>query len=168
MSKIPAYVYEQYDKFIKDAESCDDCVSREAVLDIIKEVCFSKEQKWVDFRVSHGSNGQRDLIINFIESLPPVTPKQKTDVLDEIRSYIEESVKINQNLNIDRARALCWCLNVIDFCSEKNEDTATKEKSCATCGQPLDDAERCILFKEGKCVQRYEKWIPAMKEGESK
>lgn len=54
-----------------------DAVSKQAVLDKIKEVCFSKEQKWVDFRVSHGSNGQRDFIINFIESLPPVTPKQR-------------------------------------------------------------------------------------------
>ena len=55
-----------------DEKPCEDCVSRKVVLDIIKDVCFSKEQKWVDFRVSHGSNGQRDLIINYIESLPGV------------------------------------------------------------------------------------------------
>ena len=53
-----------------------DDISKKAVLDFIKEVCFSKEQKWVDFRASQGSNGQRDLIINFIEQLPPVIPMQ--------------------------------------------------------------------------------------------
>lgn len=44
---------------------------------------------------------------------------------------------------------------------------ATKEKSCATCGQPRNYANQCILFKEGKCVERYEKWKPATKDGES-
>lgn len=43
---------------------------------------------------------------------------------------------------------------------------ATQEKSCATCGQPRDYADQCILFKEGKCVERYEKWKPATKEGD--
>lgn len=33
---------------------------------------------------------------------------------DKIRAEIEEHAKINQNLNTDRARALCWCLDVID------------------------------------------------------
>ncbi len=56
---------------------CEDAISRQAVLDTIKEVCFSNEQVWVDFRVSQGSNGQRDFIIKFIESSPSVTPKQK-------------------------------------------------------------------------------------------
>lgn len=58
-------------------EPCDDCISRQAVLDKINEVCFSKEKKWIDFRASWGSNGQRDLIIEFIESLPSVTPQLK-------------------------------------------------------------------------------------------
>lgn len=38
----------------------------------------------------------------------------KKEVLDKIRAEIEEHIKINQNLNTDRARALCWCLDVID------------------------------------------------------
>lgn len=42
-------------------------------------------------------------------------------VFDKIRSYIEESAKINQNLNPDRARTLCWCLNVIDQCRAEME-----------------------------------------------
>ena len=53
----------------------DDAISRKMVLDKINEVCFSREQKWVDFRVSYGSNGQRDLIIKFIESLPSIQPR---------------------------------------------------------------------------------------------
>lgn len=59
-------------------QTCEDAISRQVVLDKIKEVCFSKEQKWVDFRVSQGSNGERDFIINFIESLPSAQPKEKT------------------------------------------------------------------------------------------
>lgn len=60
-----------------EQEQCDNCISRQAVLNKINEVCFSEEKEWIDFRVSWGSNGQRDLIIEFIESLPSVTPKQK-------------------------------------------------------------------------------------------
>ena len=59
-------------------EPCGDAISRKVVLNKIKEVCFSREKEWIDFRVSQGSNGQRDFIIKFIESLPPVTPKPKT------------------------------------------------------------------------------------------
>ncbi len=39
----------------------------------------------------------------------------------------------------------------------------TEEKSCATCGQPKNYAGDCILFMEGKCVARYEKWESATK-----
>ena len=52
-------------------ESCDNTISREAVLSKIKEVCFSK--KWLQFRIDKGSNGQRDFLINYIEQLPSVT-----------------------------------------------------------------------------------------------
>lgn len=62
-----------------EQEPCEDCISKKAVLDKINEVCFSREQNSVDFRVAQGSNGQRDLIINFIENLPIVKPKSKTD-----------------------------------------------------------------------------------------
>ena len=47
---------------------------------------------------------------------------------------------------------------------ETGEDTATNKK-CATCGQPRNDTGHCILFKEGECVDNYEKWIPVTKEG---
>lgn len=46
----------------------------------------------------------------------------KNDVLDKIRTEIEEHVKINQNLNTERAKALCWCLNVIDKYKAESED----------------------------------------------
>ena len=42
-------------------------------------------------------------------------------ILDEIRTEIEEHAKINQNLNTDRARALCWCLDVIDKYKTESE-----------------------------------------------
>ena len=52
----------------------DDYISRQAVLDKIKEVCLSREQEWIDFRVSYGFSGQRDYILKFVESLPCVEP----------------------------------------------------------------------------------------------
>ncbi len=56
------------------SEPCkNDAISRKEVLDFIKKVCFSRKQEWVDFRVSLGSNGQRDLIIKFIESLSSIS-----------------------------------------------------------------------------------------------
>ena len=64
-----------YNSIKTELKPCDDVISRQAVLNKIKKVCFSREQEWVDFRVSQGSNGQRDLIINFIEDLSPVNPQ---------------------------------------------------------------------------------------------
>lgn len=38
----------------------------------------------------------------------------QSDTLDKISAEIEERVRINQCLNIDKVKALCWCLDVID------------------------------------------------------
>ena len=51
-----------------------------------------------------------------------VVMQPTVNVLDRIRAEIEEHVKINQNLNVDRARALCWCLDVIDKYKSESED----------------------------------------------
>lgn len=82
-------------QWLKDnkQEPCEDCISKKAVLDKINEICFSREQESVDFRVSQGSNGQRDLIINFIENLPSVQSKPKTEVLNKIRAEIDRQEK---------------------------------------------------------------------------
>lgn len=50
----------------------ENAVNRWAILNKIKEVCFSKE--WVQFRANYGSNGQRDFLINYIKQLPPIMP----------------------------------------------------------------------------------------------
>lgn len=76
-----------------EQEPCEDCISKKAVLDKINEICFNREQESVDFRVAQGSNGQRDLIINFIESLPSVQSKPKTEVLDKIKAEIDRQEK---------------------------------------------------------------------------
>ena len=47
---------------------------------------------------------------------------EQAPILDKIRSEIEEHAKINQNLNIDRAKALCWCLDLIDKYKAETED----------------------------------------------
>lgn len=46
----------------------------------------------------------------------------KCEVLDKIRAEIEEHVKINQNLNTERAKALCWCLDVIGKYKAESEN----------------------------------------------
>ena len=78
--ECPLYVdkdteYEAHKMLIKALlqEPCTDAVSREAILNKIKEVCFSKE--WVQFRINNGSHGQRDFLIDYIEQLPSVTQK---------------------------------------------------------------------------------------------
>lgn len=92
-SKEP--ILEAYKMAIKalEQEPCENCISKKAVLDKINEICFSREQEAVDFRVSQGSNGQRDLIINFIENLPSVQSKPETEVLDKIKVEIDRQEK---------------------------------------------------------------------------
>lgn len=47
----------------------------------------------------------------------------KEDVLDKIRAKIEEGAKIVQHVNIEKAKALCWCLDVIDkYIAESEEE----------------------------------------------
>lgn len=55
---------------------------------------------------------EHKLILELLEQEP---------VIDKIRAEIEEHAKINQNLNTDRARALCWCLDVIDKCKAESK-----------------------------------------------
>ena len=46
----------------------------------------------------------------------------KTDTLDKIRAKIEEGAKIVQHVNIEKAKALCWCLDVIDKYTKESEE----------------------------------------------
>lgn len=46
---------------------------------------------------------------------------EREPILGKIRAEIEEHAKINQNLNADRVRALCWCLDVIDKYKAESE-----------------------------------------------
>lgn len=62
-----------------------------------------------------------DEVLREIEDASSVTPQEP--IIDKIRAEIEEHAKINQNLNTDRARALCWCLDVIDkYKAERSEE----------------------------------------------
>lgn len=75
-------------------EPCGDTISRQAVLDM-------------QYRIDDSATlSSRDVVnVDDIEELPSVRPQEPT--LDKIRAEIEEHAKINQNLNMDRARALC-------------------------------------------------------------
>ena len=81
----PLMTAEQKSKFIEaltetikamQIEPCEDAISRQAVLDEIDKVCFSRGRKWIEFRINNGSNGERDYIINYIKQLPSVNPPQ--------------------------------------------------------------------------------------------
>lgn len=46
----------------------------------------------------------------------------KEDVLDEIKAKIEEGAKIIHYVNMEKAKALYWCLEVIDKYTEESEE----------------------------------------------
>ncbi len=48
--------------------------------------------------------------------------EEQQSILDKISAEIEEHAKINFALNVDRARALCWCLDVIDKYKAESEE----------------------------------------------
>ena len=99
-------------------ESCEDAISRQAVLNKIKEVCFSKE--FIKFRVDYGSNGQRDFILNFIEELPSVTPAPKTG------HWTRELIRNEKG----------GCIGAKMICSECGKDNKHDEymNYCPNCG----------------------------------
>jgi hypothetical protein len=90
-----------------EQEPCEDAISRQAVIDGIKKVCFSREQEWVDFRVSQGSYGQRDFIINFIEYLPSVQPKSKTGHCKDCKYFEYDSVAKVNGIPLIVAHEIC-------------------------------------------------------------
>ena len=124
----------------EEQEPCEDCISREAVLDKIKEICFSKEQKWVDFRVSQGSNGQRDLIIKFIESLPSVQPKPKYVAVGNVNFDKDELQKIIDKVNPTimpeiEYRKAHWQNNACSNCGIYN--ASAYKNWCPNCGAKM-------------------------------
>lgn len=62
-----------------------------------------------------------ELFVKKINSQPTIQAVPVA-VLDKIKSEIEEHVLINQAVNVDRANALCWCLDVIDKYTTEIED----------------------------------------------
>jgi nucleoside-triphosphatase THEP1 len=64
---------------------------------------------------------QQKMLLNAVHIIDEVLDLES--VVDKIRTELEEQAKINQNLNIDRARAICWCLDVIDKYKAESEKT---------------------------------------------
>lgn len=52
--------------------------------------------------------------------------REQKSALEKIRAEIEEHVKINQSLNVERANALCWCLDVIDKYNTESDNKCKK------------------------------------------
>lgn len=128
----PLMTAEQKSKFIEaltetiealQTEPCEDCISRQAVLDKINEVCFSDE--WLEYRLSYGSNGERDYIIKFIEWLPSVQPEQRTGtwkIVDVLHGEWEGTKKY-----------------ACDKCGEKVG--VFKSNYCPNCGRRMGEGE---------------------------
>ena len=75
---------EQAIKVLKQ-ESCEDCISRQAVIDAIED--DNRNGNYSCF----ASNNDAECFKDVIRSLSSVTPKPKTDVLDKIRAEIESN-----------------------------------------------------------------------------
>ena len=66
---------------------------------------------------------------NYLDALNmAIEALEQETVIDKIRAEIEEHAKINQNLNTDRARTLCWCLNIIDKYKAETESQKSEDK----------------------------------------
>jgi len=104
-----------------------DCISRQAVLEKIKEVCFSKE--WAQFRVDNGSNGQRDFLINYIEQLSSVEPQPRKGYW--IRWYEEEETDCGTEYDPH-----CKCS---ECGTEYDPHTSIFIHFCSNCGVELEE-----------------------------
>ena len=92
-----------------EQEPCDDCISRQTVLDMAEDM------------TDQFGNKHRVVTEGLISMLPPVTPKPKTDVLDKIRAEIE----LNRNEWI-KGKDAEWhtydrCLFIIDKYNAEKE-----------------------------------------------
>ena len=67
----------------KEQEPCEDCISRQAVIDAIED--DNRNGNYSCF----ASNNDAECFKDVIRSLSSVTPKPKTDVLDKIRAEIQ-------------------------------------------------------------------------------
>ena len=96
-----------------EQEPCEDAISREEAKKAMFELCGDgslKENSWRD-------NPNIDAIIDALDNIPSVTPKQKTSVIDEIRTEIsdfEEEVFHRPNTDYSDYAAIRHCLEIID------------------------------------------------------
>ena len=67
---------------VLEQEPCEDCISRQAVLDAIED--DNRNGNYSCF----ASNNDAECFKDVIRSLSSVTPKPKTDVLDKIRAVV--------------------------------------------------------------------------------
>lgn len=152
--KIPE---EQYNLILKtDAGALSVFVSKEGMMYAIKngtplpehhrrlvEDCFSdvdSNDNWHTVFNDDAGCYENVVLLDDIKSAPTIIPAMAKTLFD----------KMEEEFGKD------W---------DAPKQTTTTEKSCATCGQPRDCGGRCILFKEGKCVEVHEKWTPVTKEG---
>lgn len=103
--------YEEFlDMAIKasERESCKDAISRQAVLDMAEDM------------TDQFGNKHRVVTEGLISMLPPVIPKPKIDVLDEIKA--EMGKHRLKTKSIDPYDLVGDCLDIIDKCEEEEKE----------------------------------------------
>ena len=71
---------------------------------------------------AYGSQDMESCNIRYCDNRDAIKALEKAPVLDKIRAEIEEHAKINYALNVERAKALCWCLDIINKYKTESED----------------------------------------------
>ena len=94
------------------AEPCEDCISRQAVLDTLDTTDkFMDEERTVET--------YKALLKECYETLSPVTPKQ-SDVFDKIRAEIEQTADEEQKHDEKWAIGLRYAVKIIDKYKAEN------------------------------------------------
>jgi ribosomal protein L37E len=95
-----------------EQQPCDDCISRQAVLDMLEDI--NAETEGVGFYYEH--------YVEYIKNLPPVTPQPK----------------IGRWINIDATHSKCdRCGAVFEIASENGESNY-----CPNCGAKMESEDK--------------------------
>ncbi len=106
----------------------DDAISRQEILNKINEVCFS--EKWKEFRIDYGSNGQRDFLIDYIKQMLPINPKSHIKLTNrEWISFLAEQFNISRTSAKEMLHVMMSVKKEDNFKKQFNrKDQANEEK----------------------------------------
>ena len=147
----------------KPIDTSGDLISREAVKNYIKEVCFSKE--WAKYRYHYGSRGQIECILTYIDDAPtiefptvinmkPLTAEEKQGLIDAFKKSGLKAVKLDDG----RTRGE-WIEEHLPKNINSPEDTYTCF-CCSECGFHFDDTSNFCSNCGADMRKKIGEWIP--------